>query len=119
MAYFHNNPSGGNQGNPNNLSNHDPWFTASPTSSGQNLAEYGDSMFGQTQSINNNNNNNLTSNYNYNAYNNSGVNNMAMEEDYENEPPLLEELGIRFDHIWAKTEAVTHPLKVCFSLFHT
>lgn len=29
-----------------------------------------------------------------------------IEDDYENEPPLLEELGIRFDHIWAKTQAV-------------
>ena len=34
------------------------------------------------------------------------------EEDYDNEPPLLEELGIRFDHIWSKTQAVIHPLKV-------
>lgn len=29
-----------------------------------------------------------------------------IEDDFENEPPLLEELGIRFDHIWAKTQAV-------------
>jgi hypothetical protein len=29
-------------------------------------------------------------------------------EDYENEPPLLEELGIRFDHIWSKTQAVVN-----------
>jgi hypothetical protein len=29
-------------------------------------------------------------------------------EDYENEPPLLEELGIRFDHIWTKTQAVLY-----------
>ncbi len=28
------------------------------------------------------------------------------EEDYSNEPPLLEELGINFEHIWAKTRAV-------------
>jgi hypothetical protein len=34
------------------------------------------------------------------------------DEDYENEPPLLEELGIRFDHIWSKTQAVVHLLKV-------
>eukprot|EP01039_Chlorochromonas_danica_P011743 gene11743-13193_t len=32
-------------------------------------------------------------------------------EDYENEPPLLEELGIRFDHIWSKTQAVINPTK--------
>ena len=30
----------------------------------------------------------------------------ATEDDYDNEPPLLEELGIRFDHIWSKTHAV-------------
>ncbi len=28
------------------------------------------------------------------------------EEDYSNETPLLEELGINFEHIWAKTRAV-------------
>ncbi|RYY84410.1 hypothetical protein EON63_09290 [archaeon] len=28
------------------------------------------------------------------------------EESFEDEPPLLEELGIRFDHIWSKTQAV-------------
>lgn len=30
-------------------------------------------------------------------------------EDYDNEPPLLEELGIRFDHIMSKTQAVMYP----------
>jgi hypothetical protein len=34
-------------------------------------------------------------------------------EDYETEPPLLEELGIRFDHIWSKTQAVVNPTQVC------
>lgn len=33
------------------------------------------------------------------------------EEDYENEPPLLEELGINFEHIWSKTLAVILPTK--------
>jgi hypothetical protein len=32
------------------------------------------------------------------------------DEDYDNEPPLLEELGIRFDHIWTKTQAVVNPI---------
>ncbi|ELW69087.1 Protein YIPF5, partial [Tupaia chinensis] len=31
---------------------------------------------------------------------------------FEDEPPLLEELGINFDHIWHKTLTVLHPLKV-------
>jgi hypothetical protein len=33
-------------------------------------------------------------------------------EDYSNEPPLLEELGVRFDHIFIKTQAVILPTKV-------
>ncbi|CAN0056410.1 unnamed protein product [Ascophyllum nodosum] len=33
------------------------------------------------------------------------------EEDYENEPPLLVELGINFEHIWSKTLAVILPTK--------
>uniref|UniRef100_A0A1I7YCW1 Protein YIPF n=1 Tax=Steinernema glaseri TaxID=37863 RepID=A0A1I7YCW1_9BILA len=32
------------------------------------------------------------------------------EEDFENEPPLLEELGINFDHIRQKTLAVLNPV---------
>lgn len=33
------------------------------------------------------------------------------DEDYANEPPLLEELGINFEHIWSKTLAVILPTK--------
>ena len=32
-------------------------------------------------------------------------------EDFENEPPLMEELGINFDHIVQKTTAVLNPMK--------
>ncbi len=35
----------------------------------------------------------------------------ADTEDFENEPPLMEELGINFDHIIQKTLAVLNPLK--------
>lgn len=35
----------------------------------------------------------------------------ALDEDYSNEPPLLEELGIHFDHIWMKTQSVLIPTK--------
>jgi len=35
----------------------------------------------------------------------------TIEEDYENEPPLLEELGINFQHIWVKTKGVLVPFK--------
>ncbi len=38
------------------------------------------------------------------------------EEDYSNEPPLLEELGINFEHIWAKTRAVMIPTRRSDSL---
>lgn len=34
------------------------------------------------------------------------------EENYDNEPPLLEELGVNFDHIWSKTKAVMYPADV-------
>lgn len=49
---------------------------------------------------------------NYSNYNNANVVGCDEEEDYENEPPLLEELGIRFDHIWDKTKVVINPTKV-------
>ncbi|XP_056327286.1 protein YIPF5-like [Danio aesculapii] len=32
-------------------------------------------------------------------------------DSYEDEPPLLEELGINFEHIWQKTLTVLNPLK--------
>lgn len=35
----------------------------------------------------------------------------ADDEDYSNEPPLLEELGINFEHILAKTLAVLQPFR--------
>lgn len=34
------------------------------------------------------------------------------DEDYANEPPLLEELGINFGHIWDKTKTILLPIKV-------
>jgi hypothetical protein len=37
-------------------------------------------------------------------------NNMSsVEEDYDNEPPLLEELGVNFPHIYSKSRAVLFP----------
>ena len=55
----------------------------------------------------------LNSSYSANNYtsNNMSMNN-TQDEDYDNEPPLLEELGIRFDHILLKTQAVINPTKV-------
>jgi len=52
----------------------------------------------QQQQQENNNNNNMTSiDNNY-------------DEDYENEPPLLEELGVNFPHIYSKSRAVLFPI---------
>ncbi|KAL9187026.1 hypothetical protein ACHAXT_010746 [Thalassiosira profunda] len=33
----------------------------------------------------------------------------SVEEDYDNEPPLLEELGVNFPHIYSKSRAVLFP----------
>ena len=34
------------------------------------------------------------------------------ENNFEDEPPFLEELGINFDHTWQKTLTMLHPLKI-------
>lgn len=36
----------------------------------------------------------------------------AHGSDFDDEPPLLEELGINFDHIWEKTLSVLNPFKL-------
>ena len=36
-------------------------------------------------------------------------------EDFDNEPPLLEELGINWEHIFEKTKAVINPSQVIIS----
>jgi hypothetical protein len=40
---------------------------------------------------------------------------MDDDEDYANEPPLLEELGINFEHIYMKTMSVLMPFQVSAS----
>jgi hypothetical protein len=47
-------------------------------------------------------------------YNNSNMGTIGgdfEDEGFENEPPLLEELGINFQHIWIKTQSVLIPTK--------
>jgi len=39
-----------------------------------------------------------------------GPANQSYFEDYENEPPLLEELGVNFPHIYSKSRAVLFPI---------
>jgi hypothetical protein len=90
-------------GNVFNTPSDDPWYT----NSGENTPRNSESK-GYTA--------------NYNMYNNNELNNTVLfsnDEDYENEPPLMEELGVRFDHIWSKTQAVLYPtqvLKFCLNL---
>lgn len=55
----------------------------------------------------------LTASYSANNYTSNNMSmNSPQDEDFDNEPPLLEELGIRFDHILLKTQAVINPTKV-------
>jgi hypothetical protein len=74
-------------------SNEDPWFSGNSGDSpggyayGQN---YGNSDPGQYS----------------NSFSGPPTATDPIDDDYENEPPLLEELGIRFDHIFSKTQAV-------------
>lgn len=42
-------------------------------------------------------------------YSGGGMTSPANEEDYDNEPPLLEELGVNFPHIYSKSQAVLFP----------
>mmetsp|Transcript_23821 Transcript_23821/g.39770 ORF Transcript_23821/g.39770 Transcript_23821/m.39770 type:complete len:270 (-) Transcript_23821:226-1035(-) len=92
----------------------DPWYTNSANDSP--TSDYANSG-GQARTFEYNNygNSNSSSN-NYGAggkVSNDDVNRSLLqdEEDYSNEPPLLEELGIHFDHILLKTQAVLNPHK--------
>jgi len=42
--------------------------------------------------------------------NNNAMTPAQYDEDYENEPPLLEELGVNFPHIYSKSRAVLFPV---------
>lgn len=102
----------------NAIESDDPWFTQSPSPSPtpQNNVpaagnSYGFNQFGYNPypAGNTYSNTNPTGpnsgNFGYDA---------NIEEDYGNEPPLLEELGIRFDHILDKTQAVLYLHKVSY-----
>lgn len=93
----------------------DPWFKSSPQSSpiggavGSNNAGYYNQGFNQFNQAPPAAGNQMFSS------GPGGFNSFSAppgDEDYENEPPLLEELGIRFDHIWMKTQAVLYLNKV-------
>lgn len=95
-------------------SNDDMWYN------GRDSPQTNSSPMNNMMGGNFNNFNNSYNNYNnYNSYGQSSFNpNM---ENFDNEPPLLEELEINFDHIWSKTQAVMFVNKVegyivCFLL---
>lgn len=90
----------------------DPWYSNSPEKplQGNNNNNNNNNINNSINNNNSNNNMNSYSNYNMNDNNNNNTRYSGrfdlQEDDYENEPPLLEEIGIRFDHIWDKTRAV-------------
>ena len=97
----------------------DPWFEAKPgqqQAPGMNYPQYGIGATGFTSTGFNrpqHNNPGQASSYMTDMDGRSPGNHASGDDDdYENEPPLLEELGIRFDHIWSKTQAVINPTKV-------
>ena len=115
--------------NPNRMydahGSEDPWFEARPGqhhAAAQNYPQYGAGSTGFTSTgfnkpqYNNPNQSSYAAEMDGRSPGNPGI---GGDDDYENEPPLLEELGIRFDHIWMKTQAVINPTKVKFTFFTT
>jgi hypothetical protein len=113
--------------NPNRMydthGSEDPWFEARPGqhNAAQNYPQYGANSTGFTSTgfnkplYNNPNQSSYAAEMDGRSPGNLG---MGGDDDYENEPPLLEELGIRFDHIWMKTQAVINPTKVQIDCLH-
>ena len=138
---FSNNPQSSPSRQPpkveqNNNNNNNDWFASDPThhtnpqmsssgvlSNNMNGASYGGGnmggnmgspivgQMGSNPTPHNNNNSNNNNNHNDNNNNNNMNANCLPEDDYENEPPLLEELGINLPHIREKTLAVLNPMK--------
>lgn len=94
----------------------DPWFEARngpQQPPGSNFPQYGAGALGFTSTgFGKPQYNNNPQSYAADMDGRSPGDTMMGDNDYENEPPLLEELGIRFDHIWSKTQAVINPTKV-------
>jgi hypothetical protein len=84
----------------------DPWYSKSPEKSTSAYGQQESDMYGRSSSTGDEMNAQYTGRFD-------------IEEDFGDEPPLLEELGIRFDHIWSKTQAVLVPTKVLTYQIHT
>lgn len=81
----------------------EPWFSGSPEKSAQ--VNYSSNEKYPTTYSNNENNTRYSGRFD------------LQEDNYSSEPPLLEEIGIRFDHIWEKTQAVILLNKVGYTSF--
>lgn len=86
----------------------DPWYTsgAAPESPSSGMGGGSGGMFG-FKTYSGDNDLNMNNNMRMSGIAGPGID----EDDYDNEPPLLEELGIHFNHIWSKTQAVLYPTK--------
>ena len=76
---------------------HDPWYSKSPNTPSSAYSQDMSPAYASNEGMNT-----------------SYTGRFDLDEKYDDEPPLLEELGIHFAHIWAKTQAVLVPNKVCF-----
>ncbi|NXY48417.1 YIPF7 protein, partial [Ceuthmochares aereus] len=45
------------------------------------------------------------------TYSPNTLSHLSYTDEFDEEPPLLEELGINFEHIWQKTLTVLNPMK--------
>ena len=80
-------------------SDQDPWYSKSPDRSSGSFGQETPHSYGSNEEMNT-----------------SYTGRFDLDENFDDEPPLLEELGIRFDHIWTKTQAVLIPNKVRYSM---
>lgn len=86
----------------------DPWYSTgqeSPTASPTNASMGTNSFFTNTFSPSKLPQSNISSEPN-----------ALMYDDFDNEPPLLEELGVNIEHILNKTQAVVNPMKVATTI---
>lgn len=87
----------------------DPWYAASNDNSPRNDAGVMSGVGGMTNNGAYGGNSSSFGSGSFAGYGNDSYGNMGGYDDYENEPPLLEELGVNFDHVFSKTKAVVIP----------
>jgi len=97
-------------------SSDDPWYTSSSSVSNSPTSSEGKGSFfdnGQSYYSSSYDNNDISSKGYYNTNTDLSSNHAYGHaiDDGEDDLPLLEELGINFDHIYMKTQAVLYPTK--------